>query len=459
VRKEDIKVALSGLQAELFPLGDHASLVSKLFDVSTLEHADPLVVLRAELASSMKHLSAMEAELGQHTEERAAALRNENVVAAEQRTSTILKLLTDILAEVAARRQTAAAAGGEVDAHASAVSQAKSTMPESLEALHSAQVALADKCAADRQRLVGHRQLFEEKHQAASAAFHQNLSSFRADLDANNVAQKAVWDEVFKALAKLDVLRQQRAEKLVSRVAAVQAETHRVAVHNATEEAIAQAVRRCDSVEQTARRAASMASATRAYMEEAFRHVEHRKWAEKQQTAMLEESIRFYESYKRFSQLTGELIHRGEQRLENTKRLVRSVEFQVKLATESLDTELPAYREQLQRAQKTQAELHARLAEYRAAEERERLQWQEVETVLEKHDVDFDPPELLVQQLQRDLLEAHLTAVDELTNEEQKLLDHEKRQVRTMHNLCDATKANLEERKAARIAAHAHRAP
>lgn len=455
VRKDDIKSGLSTLEKQWFPLCDSQDLVQKLFDSCQLEHADPLMVLRAELAQSLKQLASLEAQLLQNSEERAAALRNENIAAAEARTSTIMSLYKEILNEIWARRENVESSKAEVDGYVAHIATAKNRLPEICEEVSTKQVKLIQSCQSDRRKVQEYRKKEREKSAVAQQQYQAALHQFKVDLDNNHVQQMTVWDEIAKGLAKLDFLRQQRCESMKSRIGVVQTEQARIQSHDALEQTIAENLRRCERTETIASQALVMAQLTKEYIENAFAAIQDKNFEKKRNSTALEEAVRYYDSFKNFQLFTSELLYRGEQRLENCKRMVRNIDFQLKLAAEALDTELPSYREQLQKAQRTQADLQQKLLGYKEVQTDEATRWHEVEAILEAADVDYEPPELLVQQMQRDLLQVHMEAVDELTNQEQKILDQEKRSVRTMHNLCDATKATLEERKATRIAAHA----
>jgi hypothetical protein len=125
----------------------------------------------------------------------------------------------------------------------------------------------------------------------------------------------------------------------------------------------------------------------------------------------------------------------------------------VKSAADTLDADLPLYREQQRRYATSLDAIDKRLAMYKTMLAEQATYWRPIEATLDDNDVEFELPELAAQELQRDLTKAHCAAVDDLTNEEQRYLDREKRQARNMANLCDATKATIDEKRQTRQAA------
>jgi hypothetical protein len=433
-------------------------LVAELHAVNRLELADPLILVRAELAKNHRGLAALEAQVRLTLDERDACLRAENISAAELRAATISDTFSGILEQVLLRCEMVDAAEGDLRDYHAELARSKA-VEQTAELLANDTVNLLRKAEEDIDELAKWREgdckATAEAAKAAAAA----AAELRAKMDRNEAEQRAAWEEIARQQGKLAHLNGAHAGLVEQQAADVQAERERAKQADAVTAAHERQKATLDAVKQNLDQALKFTDASKAFASAAYGGIAEKDWPTQLKDIRVEECVRYFEAYCRYVLFTTEMIHRRTQRLDNVKRMHRSVQFQVEHAAATLDTELPAYREQATRlaGQETalQAGLDALVAEAASAA----AQWAAVEEVLEALEVEFDPPTLLVQQLQRDLMASHVTAVDALTHSEQKLLDQEKRHVRNMQNLCTVTKGHLDERQATRASARRPDAP
>jgi hypothetical protein len=164
---------------------------------------------------------------------------------------------------------------------------------------------------------------------------------------------------------------------------------------------------------------------------------------EKMQT---EEAIRCYNLYRNYTIKSNTILFRREQRLENIRRLLRSTQFQLSTALETMDSDITIYREQVRSLTVTEEQLSQLVHSLQGEVAEQQEHWAPVAEFLEQRRKYVDPPALIAQELRRDLMSAHVNAVDELTNNEQKMLDNEKAAVRKIFNAVEAAKETYKEK-------------
>lgn len=446
-KKDDAKRALKALAERLYPLDQHR-LAETVMDLHEFHHADPLALLKADLAKSFNVVAGLEAQVAQTSEERDACLRTEDIGGAEQRSQQLLGQLAKIIGVVGDRHAKAV----ETEADVQEFRQNFAALRESMENEKLGQElrelrATADADAASVRQAT---EALEAEQRAHEQAYTQRTTSFREKLKENTHAQNDAWERITAAVEQLKTLTGERDVLIDEHCRDTVAERQRA---KKSDDLIFAMQRRLEELERLAKHVGSGLEFLRVaddYAKTVVEAIEQRDAPGKLRKIEIDERLRYYDIYKRYALFAAGAELRKEQRLENVRRLVRATEFQVANATHAMDTDLPLYKQQLETLRTTENNLLVQVGELRAEIEAQALKWQPVQALLEECDVEVEPPQLLVQELRRDLMRNHVEAMDVLTNNEQKLLDSEKAQVRKIQNACEATKAVLDERRQTR---------
>jgi hypothetical protein len=278
-------------------------------------------------------------------------------------------------------------------------------------------------------------------------AYATQMQTNAKELEKCGAEEAEVWAQMQALVGRLEGIQARREDLVAARLKETETDRIRGATAAAKSQVHREHARLLDAIRSNLRGASELAGTITDSTVRSFAAIERRQWPRKQNDAVVKECARYHDAYLRYVMFAGELVHRAEHRRANVSRLLRGVDFQVKSAAEVLDGDLPLYREQQRRYGQAIEAVDGRLGRYRESMQAQDMQWRPIEACLDDNDVEFQPPELALQELQRDLTKDHCAAVDDLANEEQKLVDHEKRQVRNMANLCDATKANIAEKR------------
>jgi hypothetical protein len=396
-------------------------------------------------------MASVEAQLSQVSEEREAALRSADILKAEERGALILALFDKLLEIVRKRTE-------KSEAHAEQVKDFHSNLEaffqnQRLGKGAKATATLIEDTTADVNAIEAGAKAATEQREKDEETFDQESKAFRRNLVSNTSEQIKAWDDMLVLMGQIPSLQQQRVELVAEQLRRIEQHQHGVAKSDAYLAACEQRLQESKAILANAKAAAELLQRGVEYMDFAKVAI-HNKDVDGQLAAIQkEEKVRYYDVYRRYVLYAGEQLHRKQQRLENNKRMIRSTEFQIAHAVESLDPDLNLYKEQLTLLKKKESELQATIQEIQSGLQREAVGWSPIEAALETLEVTVEPPALLLQELQRDLTQQHATAVDELTTTEQKAVDQEKNVVRKLQNACVAAKATIEERRATRQAA------
>lgn len=444
-KRQDAIHKLRAFTSRVFPLGD-LQTIEATFDIHDLQHADPLALLKAEFTRSMHQLAIMEAQLTQLQEEKEACTRSEDVKGAEERSLEAIQLMRNIISSTYLRHRDSVAAEEDVSQFKENVRCAKDAALQRIGDATQQNSDIKANAANDSQLLDAFLEQFEAESQEKAAAYAQRTSKFKAAVGDNTKQQIAVWDALLQAVQQLNVLAQAREEIVVAHTADTVQERQRLQHQAEVLAAAAQRKQELDAILVNAARALEYTGQAQQYVQKAEEAIVRSQYSEKLYRLQIEEALRAHDIYKRYAVASNSVLFRRDQRLENVRRLLRSTEFQIANALETLDTELPVYRSQLASLNATEVYLSNAVSELSAEIAEEQEKWSAMEAFLDATRVDFDPPSLLVQELKRDMMQHHVEAVDELTNKEQKLLDNEKASVRKMMTAVETAKEAFRDR-------------
>ena len=444
-KNDSHEAELASAVRTLFPTESY-NLLKTIVDAHEFNLVDPLALLKSELAASYPTLCAMEAQLSQTIDERDSCLRNEDISGAHSRTAAGLQLMENIIESVHQRVDRSRLASNETSQFKRNYSDFVSKLQLEGATKHVRELSAA--VAFDVQSLQQFISASSEKASASQASFESNTKTFRGKLEANSHAQVQIWEQVMALLEKLHPLIEERSAIIVAHTEETKAEQCRKVSQQKYEEACSRHAGVLDRLRKVVSTAGEFVHLAEESVRTVTANIEKSGFDAKAAEIQKVECLRFYDIFKRYMLFAGEAAIRKEQRLEDVQRMLRSTEFQVRHAMETLDTELPRHKENLGKLHnleselvKTQEQLKQRINQFESM-------WQPIEHRLDAEwDVQVDPPSLLLQRLQRDLKRWHVEAIDELTTSEQKLLDEEKANARKLFNAYDAACATVEEKK------------
>ena len=444
-KKNDITAFLHSLVKSLFPL-DGFGLVDSVVEVHDLQHADPFALIKAEFSRSFTVLSRLEAQTAQALEEKEACIRSEDVRGAEQRSVKAIETLVSALQTAYERHKSAMATTAEIAQYHANVAQQVHHASECVDRATFQTVDIQTNVTADLTKLRTFHEAKVTEDAASLSRYETNSQQFRDKVYENTKKQMSVWDRILADLRTLRNLCDERDELIVEH-------QHETAVEQQRRQLQREVVASCDVREQQLQLIlANTANATdflancRDYIGKGNDAITRANLTGKLEKLQLEEGLRCYGLYRNYTIQSNTVLFRRDQRLENVRRLLRSTQFQLNTAIETMDTDLNLYKEQVRTLGLTEAQLAQHVEQLKGEIDEQQTLWAPVGEFLELRQAEVDPPSLIAQELRRDLMVAHVTAVDELTNNEQKLLDNEKALVRKIYNACEAAKETYKEK-------------
>lgn len=437
-----------------WPRPEHA--VARAFELC---HADPLALLRVDLAKSQHELTALESAAMMALEERDSCMRCEDVAGAEERSRRVADVLRSLLGLIETRFDTTLVAQSDVDEHQAQLTVFAAQVEETFAKIahHVRQCQRAS--ASDASMIAQAITVARERDDAARSDFDERRSLFKTALQQNTMESQAVWDEIEKRLLpKLADLASRRKTLATEFVDAVDAERMRVANSEALLVVMAKQQDFLGQFDQTMNVAAELLQGVKVFSgTECIAAARQKDFPAKLRRLTLDEAVRFYNGYKRYALTDNERRFRKQQRLENTKRMARNVQFLVKHATEALDDGIAGYRDQLRRLNATESQIQADVQTLGECLDKEKRRWDaKFVPFLNEREADYDSPELLAQQQQVALMSSLVESVDEAAAKEQSAVDQDKVALMKLQNRAVATKADWEaKRKAASNSGHA----
>ncbi len=444
-KKNDVTAFLRTVVNALFPLGQF-ELVDSAVEVHDLQHADPFALIKAEFSASFAVLARLDAQTAQSLEERDACIRSEDIKGAEQRALKAVETIITGLETAYQRHRTSMATAAEIQQFQANVTMHVSHAVDCCSRATQQTEEIQNSAAQDLSKLRIFHEAKAQDDAEALRKYEDKTTKFREVVYDNTKKQMAVWDRILAEMRSLRTLCDERDELIAEHQQDTVDEHRRRQLQR---EVVASCEVRDQQLQLIAANAANcleLLSSHRSYVSRADEAITRADMKGKLEKMQMDEAIRCYNLYRSYTIQSNTILFRREQRLENIRRLLRSTQFQLNTAIETMDSDLALYREQVRTLSLNEDAL-AQQVELLHREIDDQLQlWTPVGEFLELRQKYVDPPSLIAQELRRDLMTAHVNAVDELTNNEQKLLDNEKAVVRKILNAVEAAKDTYKEK-------------
>jgi hypothetical protein len=261
-RRAELTAELRRWRAEVLPLGD-AGCCDAVGTTVELELADPLRVLRAELAKDAQALAALDAELHKTSEERNAALRAEDVAAVESYSQTAVEQYIDMLGRTRARVKLATDAAHDVEEFAGEVAAVQAKANAALHETQSNTAELKRSVNADLDRLSAWHDDLREAANKDHTAFKERTATSAKDMGRCEHEERDLWAQLQAIVTKLETVHQRKVELVQQRMGDVEAQRIRQATYAARTQAFVDHANTLDAVRNTVKGAEEMAAGSR----------------------------------------------------------------------------------------------------------------------------------------------------------------------------------------------------
>jgi hypothetical protein len=417
-------------------------------------HGNPLSLLRAELSKSEHILSSAESQIESLLDERSTLLGKQAIKDAEEKTNSIIATMDEVVRLVYSRFHQSRLAAVDVEEFEDMASHVAATTTESTLSAKKDLSEIRRSTDSDNKKLTEFKKKHDEDNNVHRTRFREVGDVFRAEMQKNSDEEVDCWNIIQQQLGRLEALHNDRVRAVGGWMSAVERDREREFRYNEMQSALEDRMRTLSSLSAHTAEAVTYVESIAGLSNSVQSILKKKDFPTRLLDLQKQEGSRFADVYRRYSLFSARVLFTKEQRLENVRRLARATEFQIQTAAETLDVDAPKYKAQLREMRESEEGLRITTEALTQQMEKGGPLWDEVDGFLDAVDMDVEDVPLLVQELRRDLLKGHLTAVDSAVTGEQRLLDHEKAHVRKIANACNAAKDAIVGKRTERTARH-----
>eukprot|EP01013_Petalomonas_cantuscygni_P031666 TRINITY_DN57933_c0_g1_i1.p1 TRINITY_DN57933_c0_g1~~TRINITY_DN57933_c0_g1_i1.p1 ORF type:complete len:597 (+),score=160.83 TRINITY_DN57933_c0_g1_i1:80-1870(+) len=347
------------------PLADR--LGAALGKLSEIGGEEALKAVKEKLEESAADIAALRREADAAASERTAAIEVEDFSRAEARQVDEVRCLERLLVLLRDRLQEAMMGAADSGTHRSALDAAAGAVAAVLHDLATSSEAAAQDVATDLETMRVKGAAEEARHADAGTAFVDWYNDAVRQVDSTEREMDGTIEQIEALVAHLEKLGLVRHRLVNEVVVEVEREARRRAYYDEYAGVAAQHARSLAALQQslnaTVRSAVEMRRSLDRFME-GERHGGPDSDVRDLQVHEVREILR---TFRRYSLAAGDLLERKERRGKGIEKMLRQLQFQVSIARDALDPDVPQYRSQYDNLSQTRRAVVEAVEELRAA--------------------------------------------------------------------------------------------
>lgn len=445
IRLDQVCNQLSGM---IDPLTNgHFDLIGPITQMMKLVHTDVLAVVVEELKATSPRLQELLKELDLNERERNLALQLNDVQEASSRHLRSVQLLEDLIELIRKRLNDLMLGTGDPEDFSSSYGgitkestailknfkMKKEELKTGIESdIETTKLGLLQEAAKD-----------SEQAEAADESFKESMEL----LQKNVVQQDTLWNSMLESMDQMKKLGEDRASQVQAHIEMVEKEAKRryvyadfVTAANLHLTNLHEALKHTEAAHQ-------MACAVDNYFSQGFAKAKAKSVEEKLDQMKIKEMQQYCEVFRKYCLTAGDLVDRKEKRLNGINRLLKNLDFELSMATETLDGDREKYEKDSKEYRRRGEQLLKEILRLKASLEHATADFRVTEEQLEESGIDFVPPELELQEYMAEKKRNYLEKKRALLYDDQQELDRDSTEVRKLDSQVKTTADVTQERR------------
>lgn len=381
-------------RGELQPVDEHFAVNATDSVVALYEylHADVLGHAREELSRTDAAVSRLIKQVNYLKQQRADALRDGDVVAAERHHRGMIDTQTELLEVLNARHAQLALSANDTNNFRGQARKAIDEAQGHFDEIADHAGRLQAVVEADLAHSEAVRSGESKTHRDASAAHTEYVRQTEDRLKANGAEQRRIFAEIQRLAQQMQTLSEERLDLSRTYTETKKAEEIRIANFNEVAQVQADHLAHLQRIKDLVDGYVLTSAGLNEYLATMRTKIEEREIEADLVDLTVEEAKRYLAQYRHFIFTAGDLATRKELRIETLQRQRRLAQHQQDTALDSFDPDAHEYATRQAKILANLEQCQAEIASLRAMQSVATEKFEGVEEVLRKHGVEYAHP-------------------------------------------------------------------